>query len=138
MPLIRYMLTPQQRRRLERQQKVDQYGSPSYPLNLAALAAATRRDYAVGNLWPAALKYEHLDWIEVVNNDSVAILLYLNGTGGEQFYTPAGTTRLVQDKAFLNFSIENLDAATATTLGLIRIKAQRKPLDADKVARGIR
>jgi len=135
MPIIRYMLTPQQRRKLERQAKVDQYGGPPEHHNLAALAAATRIDFAVEQLWPRAMKYGHLNWIEVVNNDSVALMLYLNGTGGPQFYIPAGVSRPVNRMAFLNFSIENLDAATATTLGLVRIMAQRLPLDADEVAR---
>jgi len=137
MPLLKYTLTPFQRRKLERQNRTNKYGSPVYALKVAALAAATARDYAIATTWPAALKYSinggGLDWLEIVNNDTVDLLLTVNGTGGNTYYIPASTTRTVKDP-FTLFRLENLDAATATTLGLVRIRAQKRPIDADDAA----
>ena len=137
MPLLQFTLTPFQRRKLDRQNRVNKYGSPVYALNVAALAATAVRDYAVATTWPAALKYSFngggLDWLELVNNDTVDLLLTVNGSGGNSYYVPASTTRTIKDM-FTLFRLENLDAAVTTTLGLVRIRAQKRPMDADDAA----
>ena len=133
MGILQYRLTPFQRRKLDRLNRTNKYGSPVYALNLPQLNAATARDYAVNTTWPAAQKYAPLDWFELVNNDVIDLLLTVNGAGGNSYYVPASTTRTIKD-AFELFRIENLDAAVNSTLGLIRIRAQRRAIDADDAA----
>jgi len=133
MGILQYKLTPFQRRKLDRQNRTNKYGSPVYALNMAQLNAATVRDYAVRTTWPAAQKYAPLDWFELVNNDVVDLLLTIDGPGGDSYYIPASTTRTVKS-AFGLFRIENLDAAVNSTLGLVRIRAQRRAIDADDAA----
>ncbi len=134
MSLIKFMLTPMQRRRLERQQRTDENGSPIGALNFPATAATVVVSYAVRTQWPNLQKYAPLDWLQVVNADVVDLLVTINGAGGDSFYVPAGTISPIL-RPFELFSVENLDAAVATTLGKVRIRVQRRALDADAVAR---
>lgn len=134
MPVLKYLMTPQNRRRLERRRRSDQSGSPLYPLNLPVVLATEHLDVAVRNQWPAAQKYAPLNWMEVTNNDTVDLMVYIEGQGGDQLYSPASSVRYLS-ASFTVFRIENLDAAVDTTLGLVVIRCQRKPIDADEAAR---
>ncbi len=134
MPLpIKFLVTPMQRRRLERQRRTDQDGSPIGRLNFPATAAGVVVQYAVRSQWPELQKYAPLDWLQVSNNDVVDLDVTINGQGGESFYVPAGTIVPIL-RPFEHIRIENLDSAVATTLGKVRIRVQRRALDADAVA----
>ena len=121
-----------------RWQRVDRRGSPDYPINLPVTAAGATATYEVGTSTELvdAEKYSPLDLLEIVNNDSVDLEAKLDCDPSKTYYAPAGTVRKITDKAYRRLDIKNLDTVTATTLGKVRITCCRRPLDADKAARG--
>lgn len=110
-------------------------GSPLYPISLGVLAAGATNHYSLEDT-PAlaqALKYDHLDFIEVINNDDVDLRL----TVGEdqKIYCPSGSVQKLTDKPFRNFRITNLDAAVDTTALKVEILVRREPINQDKLIR---
>lgn len=134
-PLFKNIIPTHQRIALNRLKRVDTQGSPIYPFNVPQIAASSYLERDIQTQFPAARKYEPLDWTEIVNNDVVDIALYLNGVGGDYYYVPAGTSRTISRVAVWQYRITNLSAVTATVAAAIRMSFQRLALDADEVAR---
>ena len=120
---------------MTREERTRKRGSPFFPLSLGALAAGAVQHYDLEEsaALAKALKYDHLDFIRVANNDVVDLLLTLGED--EQLYCPAGTMQTLREKPYRNFSITNLDAATAATAGKVRIECKRDPISQDKLLR---
>jgi len=134
-PLFKNIIPVYQRIALNRLKRIDEVGSPVYPFNVPVIAAATYIEQDIASQFPAARKYQPLDWTEIINNDTVDLNLYLNGTGGDYYHIPAGTTRIINRTAVWQYRLTNCDAVTDTTLGKVKISFQRLSLDADEQAR---
>lgn len=120
-----------------RDERIKRAGSPYYPLEPGSIAASGFVRYSVSetSALAGADKYTPLDWMEIVNNDTVDIEVWV---GKEKHLVVAGSIRVVEGSWYDQFSITNLDAASATTAGKIRITCRREPQTMDKLARKIR
>lgn len=120
-----------------RDEKIKQTGSPFYPVSAGAIAAGDVLNYSIGESpeLAGANKYAPLDWIEIVNNDSVNVEVWV-GIG--KFIVVAGTIRTIDNNWYNQFSVHNLDATSATTADKIRITCRREPLTWDKLARRLK
>jgi len=114
--------------------RVDKEGSPYFDLYPASIAAGTMENYDIDqhSLLSEARKYAPLDYIQVINTDSVALELRLKN---QHHYIPAGAIISLTDEAIWGFQLKNMDSATATTAGKIHIVLQRQPLSEDKAIR---
>lgn len=115
--------------------RVDKEGSPYFDIYPDAIAAGIIQgfDFELNDTLKPALKYLPLDFIQVINNDSVAIELRLHST--QKHYIPSGTIYTVTDENYHSFSIKNLDASSSTTAGKIQVICQRLALTEDKLVR---
>ena len=119
---------------IDRLERIKREGSPTYPWNVPATAAAATAVIYVPTQFPASRKYEPLDYIEVVNNEA-ANDLTLTINGKETRNIPAGTIRTIHGSgvALWHIAITN-DGAAITTLGNIRVTLQKEPQTIDKWA----
>lgn len=137
-PLLYNMLKGSQKMQLNRLKRVLQEGSPRYHYNVGVLAAGVYVEIDIATHFPRAKKYEPLDTIVIINNDTVGIEVLINGLGGDAYIIPAGTIRTItreQTPAIWKLRITNLDTTTAVTVNLIDIDIWRAPEDADSAAR---
>ena len=117
---------------VSRLQRVKREGSPTYRWTPAVIASGASEVIEVGNQFPDSRKYEPLDAIEVVNNESTNnITLTINGV--DSWYIPASTIRTIHGDgvALWHLEITN-DGAANTTQGLIVVTLQKEPLTQDK------
>lgn len=116
-----------------REERIKREGSPYYPWNVPATAAAASSVINVGQQFPAARKYEPLDWLEIVNNEaSNDLTLTINGN--TSFPIPAKTIRTIDNLAVWHIQVTN-DGAAITTLGKVIVTLQKQALTIDKWAR---
>jgi len=121
---------------IDRQARIKREGSPIFVWQVPATAAAATSVIHVPSQFPASRKYEPLDALEIVNNETVNDLtLTINGT--ETRYIPAGTIRQIhgQGIALWHIAVTN-NGAVITTLNKITITLQREPLTVDKWVQG--
>lgn len=120
-----------------REQRIKREGSPYYSITPGTITAGAFVRYSVEETaeLAGANKYLPLDWMEIVNNDVVDIEVWV---GKEKHIVVAGTIREVEGSWYDQFSITNLDAATASTQEKIRITCRRQPRTMDKLARMIK
>jgi hypothetical protein len=114
-------------------------GSPIYHYDVPVIVAGARVEFTIDRQFPAAKKYEPLDTMTIINNDSVNITLNINGVGGTEILVPNGTIRQVTREelpAIWQVRITNNDSVNATTLNMIDIEFQRAPETVDTIARG--
>ena len=119
---------------ITREIRIRREGSPPFVWIPGAINAAATAVIEVGRQFPASRKYEPLDSVEIVNNESSNNLtVTLNGTLG--YYVPAGTIRLVHGRgvALWHIAVQN-DGAAVTTLGNIVLTLQKEPYTIDKLA----
>jgi len=117
-----------------RKTRIDREGSPYFDLYPASIAAGISQNYDIDQYSELAesRKYAPLDYIQVINTDSVALELRLKS---QRHYIPAGAIISLTDEAIWGFQLKNMDVATATTAGKIHIVLQRQPLSEDKAIR---
>lgn len=117
-----------------RDEKIKQVGSPFYPISLPAIAASGMKQYTIENSseLKGADRFSPLDWMEIVNNDSVDIQVAF-GLGS--FIVIGGTIRTISNNWFDKFTITNLSASTAVTADKIKITCRREPITLDRLAR---
>ena len=132
MNILGNLLNRSQRIKLNRIKRSMREGSPVYNYDLPALAALAAINNSIEVQFPAAKKYEPLNWVEIVNNDTVDIQITLNGT--ETFFIAAGSIREIKRSIWL-YRVTNLDVANPTTLGKIKLQFQRLPESMDSLAR---
>lgn len=119
-----------------RQERIKREGSPYYSWAVPATAAAASSNIHVPTQFPAARKYEPLDWLEIVNNEAVNNLnLTINGQ--DTFPVPAGTIRTIDGKALWTLLVTN-NGAVITTLNNIIVTLRRQPMTIDKWTRNQR
>ena len=120
-----------------REQRILKAGSPMYSLALDALAPGATKVFDLQSRSESALfgadKYLPLDFVEITNDDTVAVYLIINQV--DKFYVPASTIKAIEDKHIWNVAVQNLDATTATGANKIRLLLQRKPVTVDKYLR---
>jgi hypothetical protein len=73
--------------------------------------------------------------MEVINADSVDIIITVNGQGGDQYFMPSGTTRTIRNAAFWHLRVANQDAATASVSGKIKLTLWKAALTTDESVR---
>ena len=134
-PLLRQIIPTYQRIALNRLKRIDEQGSRVYPFEVPQIAASAYLERDIASQFPDAAKYQPLDWVEIINNDNVDLDLYLNGSGGNYFHIPSGTSRVINRTAVWQYRITNCSTTTATVVGKVKISFQRLPLDADEKAR---
>tara|TARA_Y100000310_G_scaffold195710_1_gene195740 strand:- start:240 stop:665 length:426 start_codon:yes stop_codon:yes gene_type:complete len=117
-----------------RQERIKKEGSEYFTWPVPATAAAARSSINVSQQFPRSRKYAPLDWLEIVNNDVVNLTLTINGS--ETLPVPAGTIRVVDNKALHELGVTNNDAATTSVLNDIIVSLRRQPTTIDKWARG--
>ncbi len=117
-----------------RQERIKKEGSEYFTWQVGVVAATVLSHIEIARQFPRAKKYEPLDWIEVVNNES-AINLTLTINGGETFPVPAGTIRTLDNKKLWEISVTNNHAADSTTAGLVVVTLRRQPKTIDDWAR---
>ena len=117
---------------LTREERIKKEGSEYFSWEVPATAAAAMSTIEIARQFPAAKKYEPLDWVEVSNNDTVDLTLIINGA--ETLPVLTGTIRTVEGKALWQIGIRNDDAAAASTLHKIKVSLRRQPLTIDRWA----
>ena len=119
---------------LSRIDRIKREGSPRYVWQVPVTAAAASAAIEIGRQFPASRKYEPLDSLELVNNET-ANDLTLTINGGDAYYCPAGTIRTVRGRGvgLWHISITNKGAGN-TTLGLIMLSLQKEAMTIDKWA----
>jgi hypothetical protein len=117
----------------ERQRQTRQAGSDSYDWSVPATAPAGISSIEVATHAPASAKYVPLDWIDVVNDDSVNLSILINGKVARR--VPAGSARSWFDPGIRQVGVRNDDAAVTSTLTAIIVTVQKLPFDADQKAR---
>lgn len=117
---------------LIRQERIKKEGSEYFSYIVPVTIAGAISYIEIANQFPRAKKYEPLDWIEVVNNDAMALTLIINGN--THLPVPAGTIRTVDNSALWEIGIRN-DGAINTTLNLILLTLRRQPVTIDDWAR---
>lgn len=118
----------------DRQARIKREGSPLYIWQMPATAAGATSVIHVPTQFPSSRKYEPLDSLEIVNNETVNDLtLVINGV--ETRVIPAGTIRQIHGPgiALWHLAITN-NGAVITTLNKITVTLQREPLTIDKWA----
>lgn len=132
MNVLGHLLNRSQLIKLNRIKRAMREGSPTYPYAPPVMAAGASINQSIESQFPQAKKYEPLNWVEIVNTDTVDINIVLNGT--ETYFVPAGTTREIKRSIWL-YRLTNLSAANPTTLGRIKLQFQRLPENMDSLAR---
>lgn len=125
--------------RNERRKRAMRGGSPYFTYSLGALAAAATAEFTIEKQFPAAVKYQPLDYIEIINNEpSNTIIIGINarqGSAQKSILVPAMTQR-ISDEDLSIWSVHILNnGAGVTTAGNVVIKLKRKPLTIDEAAR---
>lgn len=116
-----------------REERIRREGSPYYTWAVPATAAAATSIIHVQDNFPESRKYEPLDWLEIVNNETVnSLTLIINS--GDRFTVPAGTIRTIDGKALWTIAVKN-DGAVITTLNNIVVTIRRQPMTIDKWSR---
>lgn len=120
---------------LSRLERIKREGSPPYVYEAGVIAATASEAFNVGQYFTAARKYQPLDWLEVVNNETtIDVLITINS--GDAWLVPAKSIRTIDNTALWHISITNRHAANSTTAGMIRLTLQKQPLTIDKWIRG--
>jgi hypothetical protein len=123
---------------LTRLERIKKEGSPYYTWQVPATGPGATSQIDLFTQFPLARKYMPLDWLEIVNNDTVNCTLLLNGPGGDALAVPAGTSRPIRGHKSMNqVGVRNDDAAATSTLNLITVTLRREPITVDDVARGL-
>jgi len=118
---------------LIRQERIKKEGSEYFPWEPPVIAPGVITSIEIAHEFPRARKYAPLDFIEVANNDVVDITLIINNA--EELPVHSGVIRTVDNAALWQIGIRNEDAATDTTLHLIKISLRRQPVTIDDWAR---
>lgn len=116
-----------------RQERIKREGSPYYTWTVPVTVAGARSAINIEQQFPQAKKYEPLDWLEIINNDTVVVTLILDSADTLRIIN--GTIRISTEKAFRHLAIRNEDAVTSTTLDKIIVTLRREPLTSDKWVR---
>lgn len=140
MPRLNDMIDSLTRTRLQRLKRVMREGSPRYPFTVSALAASSREEFDINTSYPQAKKYEPLDTMQVINEDTIDIGININGMGSGQYYViPAGTIFPINPEdcgAIWQIRVTNLSTTAALTAGKIKFFVWRSPETIDSIARG--
>lgn len=89
--------------------------------NIAASGVSTERFISEDHEW----EHAPFDTIVITNLDAVTLAIRLDGNPDNIITVKNGFTIAADNQKFRNFTIENLDAATAHTAGLVKILVQR-------------
>lgn len=116
---------------LIRQERIKREGSPYYTWTVPATAAAATAVIYVPDEFPASKKYEPLDWLEIVNNETVNDLSIR--IGNDTFLVPAGSIRTITNKPCRDVAVTN-NGAVVTTLGKVIVTVRKQPLTIDRWA----
>lgn len=100
-------------------------GSPYFTWQVPVTAPSGISSIEISTQFPRSKKYEPLDFIEVMNNDTVDITLIINNN--EYLPIPAAGSRPVIGKKLWQIGIRNDDAAANTTLNKITVSLRREP-----------
>lgn len=117
---------------IDRSARIKREGSRPFVWTPGIIAAAGVEVINVRQQFPASRKYEPLDSLEVVNNETANdITLVING--GDSRYIPAGTIRMIHGRgvALWHLAITN-NGAGNTTAGNIVATLQKEPYTMDK------
>lgn len=115
-----------------RQERIKREGSPYYTWTVPVTATTATSSIHVPTQFPQARKYEPLDWLEIVNNETTNNLT-LTINQNDAFAVPAGTIRTIESKALWTLAVTNNGGAN-TTLGNIVVTIRRQPMTIDKWA----
>ncbi|MBA7627922.1 hypothetical protein ES703_35391 [subsurface metagenome] len=116
---------------VSRMERIKREGSKYYVHPGGVIAAGADEAIHVPTQFPDSRKYEPLDWLEIVNNEtSIDIIVTING--GDAFIVPAKSIRQINNTALWHINIHNNHGVNATTAGLIRLTLQKEPLTMDK------
>ena len=114
--------------------RIKKEGSEYFSWNYPATAAGVTAQIEIANEFPRSRKYQPLDFIEVVNNESsIDLMLIINGV--DQLIVPASTIRSVDNTALWQIGLTNLHASSTTTLNNVRVSLRRQPVTIDDWAR---
>jgi hypothetical protein len=118
----------------DRTERIKREGSPPYVWEVPVTAASAESVIYVRDQFAASRKYEPLDSIEVINNESTNDLT-LTINGGDTRKVPASSIRTVHGRgvALWHIGITN-DGSVNTTLGDIVVTLQKEPMTIDKWA----
>jgi len=119
---------------LVRQERIKKDGSEYFTWATPATAPAAISSIEIASQFPRAKKYEPLDFIEVVNMETV-INLTLIINSEMQLPVPAGTIRTVDNAGIWSIGIRNNHAANTTTLNSVMVSLRRQPMTIDQWAR---
>jgi len=118
---------------VSRLERIKREGSPYYTWTVPVTAASATAVIYVPTQFPDGRKYEPLDWLEIVNNESANNLtLVINN--GDSFKIPASSIRTINNKALWHLAVTN-DGLVNTTLKEIVVTIRREPVTIDKWAR---
>ena len=118
-----------------RLERIKREGSPYYTWTVPATAAAATAVIEVGSTFPAAKKYQPLDFAEIVNNEAaIDILVTINGNALATL-VPAMSIRKISGQALWHIAVTNRGGVN-TTLNAIIVTLQKQPITTDRILRG--
>lgn len=118
----------------ERENRVDQYGSPYYIHYAGIIAANNGREYVnIQDTFPDSRKYEPLDWLRIRNQSGEIIRLRINETD-YGFIDPGTIQTFNEIGGIWTFTLINTDTANATAANEVFVQVRKEPLSADKLA----
>lgn len=118
---------------IDRLERIKREGSPPYVWTVPVTAASASSVIYVPSQFPDCRKYEPLDSLEIVNNESaIDITVIINGNDSR--LCPAGTIRLIHGSgvSLWHIAIRNDHASLSTTLNRIVLTLQKEPMTIDK------
>lgn len=117
---------------VSRTEKIKREGSPNYTWTPGAIAVGASTSIYVPTQFPASRKYEPLDYIEIVNLETLNSLRVTINNGDTQII-PVSAIRTISGRgvALWHITITNLGAAV-TTAGNIICTLKREPMTTDK------
>lgn len=116
---------------VSRLERIKREGSPPYVYTLPVTAGGSTTSIYVDSQFPTSRKYSPLDYVEIVNNDSMGLTVTINGN--ETYIVPSGTIRTIHGSgvALHHIGITN-NGAGNTTLGDIILTLQKEPMTIDR------
>lgn len=120
---------------VSRMERIKREGSQPYVYLAGVIAAGADEAMSPANSFPDSRKYEPLDWLEIVNNET-AIDIIVTINGGDAYLVPAKMIRQINNTALWHINLHNNHGANATTAGRIRLTLQKEALTMDKWIRG--
>lgn len=116
-----------------RWERIDREGSQFFRHELEPLPAGVTIGLEYDDIHPQMKRYFPVDFLRVVNNSKVDLLISISPT--QEFTFPAGTIISLTERPITQIRVKNLDTTETTAKGEVTLIFQRLPLTEDRLIR---